>query len=244
MMQSRLAVLRISSSLTHKRVPLWIRNSTTTSRTAEPNVHAGDTAGVDAEQAVRHVLALQQQQKKPNEKGTELYQQPTKPTPGASSPKIVSSPVVNPLDPTKQQKKHYAAERTAIEDVSCVGVDGFPSNDDYDRKKQEENDREYYKHHKPSPLSELELADTRKPIRRATDGTVTNKVQGGEGEVIVWREEQLESAEETMLKAMRIWKESEMRGDPTLPHSKVVREILSARGEYPWDLEKDDLNVI
>ncbi|EPS62507.1 hypothetical protein M569_12286 [Genlisea aurea] len=58
------------------------------------------------------------------------------------------------------------------------------------REKQNEDDTEYYRHRKASPLSEFEFSDTRKPITRATDGT------GGEDEggIIVCKAEQVDSA--------------------------------------------------
>ncbi|PIA61192.1 hypothetical protein AQUCO_00300609v1 [Aquilegia coerulea] len=241
-MQSKLAATRwICSSLTHKRFPFLLRSATSTSRTADPNVHAGDTVGIDAEEEAKRVLAEEEQRERElNDNSVDKNQQPLKPSSSfafASSPKIESTGVNNPSIPTTQQKRHYqqvSKNRVSIEDVSCVGVDGFPdnnSNNDDDKKRQEEENKEYYKDHKPSPISEFEFADSRKPITQAIDGTGTNKVQGGGG-IITWTEEQLESAEETLLKAMRMFKEAAMKGDPELPHSRALRAALRARGDW------------
>ncbi|KAK8497550.1 hypothetical protein V6N13_002954 [Hibiscus sabdariffa] len=64
------------------------------------------------------------------------------------------------------------------------------------RREQTKDDKEYFRDHKTSPLSEIEVADTRKPIMRATDGTATEAKQNS-GDVIGWKPEQLLTAEET-----------------------------------------------
>ncbi|KAI4349710.1 hypothetical protein L6164_010270 [Bauhinia variegata] len=70
-----------------------------------------------------------------------------------------------------------------------------------DRKGEVHDDRDYYKHHKASPLSELEITDSRKPITRATDGTV----ESGDGfDEIIWLPEQLDTAEEALKRATEI----------------------------------------
>lgn len=145
----------------------------------------------------------------------------------ASSPQLESTPVGQASKPITQQKR---AQSTVIDDVSCVGFDGGPlpegkENSKTDRKEQEEDDIEYFKHHKASPLAEIEIADTRKPITRATDGTA---YEGGGKNAIGWLPEQLDTAEEALRRATEIWKENAMRGDPDAPQSRVLRAL---RGE-------------
>ena len=74
--------------------------------------------------------------------------------------------------------------------------------------------------------------DSRKPITQATshggDGPVVSYF-GGEAGVVVWKPEQLESAEETMLRAMELWMWNKMRGDPDSPHGRILRQL---RGEW------------
>ncbi|KAB2616343.1 hypothetical protein D8674_022931 [Pyrus ussuriensis x Pyrus communis] len=189
-------------------------------------------------------------------KGTGAFAPPNKPSyPNASSPRLENTGMnLQPSDhPTNYtQKRHISSHGRAatsfLEKVSCVGLDGTPlsidsSNErdmqekeksmrdgDRDRKEErEEDDREYYKHHKASSLSEVEYADTRKPITRATDGTPDSVSESGAGrDVVGWRPEQLDTAEEALRRAARIWKENAIRGDPDAPQSRVLRAL---RGE-------------
>lgn len=124
-----------------------------------------------------------------------------------------------------------------IDGVSCVGIDGSPwpaeegeSDRRRQREEQERNDKEYYKHHKASPLSEIEICDTRKPVSQATDGTAHSETVGYDGNYgnWVWRPEQLDTAEESLRRAAEIFKMNAMRGDPDSPHGRVLRQL---RGE-------------
>lgn len=149
--------------------------------------------------------------------------------PYASSTRLESTGGLNPpSDPIIQQKRRHAT--SSLEEVSCcAGLEGTPWPKD---KEEEQRDREYYKHHKASPLSEIKLVDTRKPITRATDGTADADGDGDEGlasDVIGWRPEQLDTAEEALRRAAEIFRQNAMRGDPDLPHSMVLREL---RGEW------------
>lgn len=200
-----------------------------TGRAADPNVHGGETEvsetmtqGIDTEQGD---YSSNQTDPKPT-MTDKTYVPPNPPNP--SSPKLESIPLNKPVDPVFQQKRHHSASHKApIEDVSCAGMDGSPWPEDKtdmrrQRKAQEEDDKEYFKHHKASPLSEIEVADTRKPITRATDGYF------GDERVISWRPEQIDTAEESLLRAAKMWRESATRGVPDWPHSRRLREL---RGE-------------
>ena len=152
--------------------------------------------------------------------------------PHDSSPRLKSSPVNHPLEPNVQQRRRNISA-AVLEGVSCAGLDGAPwpeskEKEQSDGKEQAMDNKEYYRHHKASPLSEIKVADTRKPITRATDGTMTEVVQNGR-DAIGWRPEQLDTAEEALLRATRIWKENAMRGIPEAPHSRILREL---RGEW------------
>lgn len=156
-------------------------------------------------------------------KGEEIFVSPKSPC--DSSPKLKSTGVNQRLDPNIQQKREQGTKTTALEEASCVGFDGSPWPEDKNREEQSEDNREYYKHHKASPLSELEFVDTRKPGSRVLHGTVDS---GRRGDVIGWLPEQIESAEETLMRATEIWRQNAMRGDPDAPHSRVLRAL---RGE-------------
>jgi hypothetical protein len=146
-------------------------------------------------------------------------------SPCESSPKLKSAGVNERLDPNIQQKRKQGTK--ALEDVSCAGLDGTPWPEEKERNKEEQNqdNKEYYKDNKASPLSELEFADTRKPVSRVMHGTADAKQ---DGDVIGWLPEQLETAEETLLRAAEMWRQRAMCGDPDAPHSRVLRNI---RGE-------------
>ncbi|KAL4603461.1 hypothetical protein ACB092_10G126000 [Castanea dentata] len=152
-------------------------------------------------------------------------------TPYGSPPRLESTGLSQASNPITQQKRsHSHSHATSLEKVSCAGLDGTPwpeeiEKEQSDRERQAEDDREYYKHHKASPLSEIKMVDTRKPITRVTDAS---KFEVG-GDVIGWRPEQLDTAEEALLRAVRIWRQNAMRGDPDLPHGRVLREL---RGEW------------
>jgi len=147
-----------------------------------------------------------------------------------------------PSKPNTHQRREFSNEQgrvqpKVLDDVSCTGLDGSPWPDDAEGQKaqkraQEADNKEYFQHHKASPLSELEFVDSRKPITQATshggDAPAVSYFSGDAG-VIVWRPEQLESAEETMLKAVELWMWNKMRGDPDSPHGRILRQL---RGEW------------
>lgn len=156
-------------------------------------------------------------------------------SPIGSSQKIESTGVNQPIDPLTQQKRQIssnATEKTSLENASCAGLDGSPWPDESkSRGDQFEDDKEYFSHHKPSPLAEMEMADTRKPITQATDAPPDDGIPlypAPWGGMMVWRPEQLDTAEEALLRAMEIWKMNAMRGDPDSPQGRILRKL---RGE-------------
>ncbi|WCJ22280.1 hypothetical protein M5689_004375 [Euphorbia peplus] len=160
----------------------------------------------------------------PPKKGTEPLVKPR--VPFGSSPGLESTGVNNPAEPPVQQRRE-STSTALLDDVECAGLDGTPLPEEREKNKQkdEEDDNEYYKHHKASPLSEIEIADTRKPITRATDGTMDAKGK----DVMGWLPEQLDTAEEALERASRIFRENAMRGNPDSPHGRVLRQL---RGEW------------
>lgn len=175
-------------------------------------------------------------QHKPNKAESRDPFAPPKP-PHASTPRLESAGVHNPSEPNTQQRRKNSSSSASLDldSVTCAGFDGSPwPSDDKEgcaersgRRDHTEDDKDYYKHHKASPLSEIEFADTRKPITRATDGTADSSYYGVP-DIVVWQPEQLDTAEEALLRAARIWRESAMRGDPDAPQSRVLRAL---RGE-------------
>lgn len=163
-----------------------------------------------------------------------LEEQPLIPpkSPRATAHKLESTPVGHPSEPNFQQRRRRSA--TASRDSrSRAGLDGSPwprdegeAEEQRRRENETESDKEFYRHHKASPLSEIEFADTRKPITQATDGTA----YAAGKDVVGWLPEQLDTAEEALRKATLIFKRNAERGDPeTFPHSRILREM---RGEW------------
>ncbi|KAJ4967887.1 hypothetical protein NE237_014588 [Protea cynaroides] len=224
-MQSKLAEATIRSggfvsALATNRVSQWIRAASSTSRTTDPTIHMGESKGIDAEDGTKTAAAegAQQQQQHPEEENPRfpLGKVPVLP----SQPKLESTEVPPP-NPSFQQKRSFRA--SSLEDVSCVGdCDGLER--EY-QQQQEDDEQEYDKCHKPSPLSEVEFVDTRKPITRATDGTACAD-EYGENRVIGWSKEQLDTVDEALERAVRIWRENAMRGDPDSPQSRALRALL------------------
>lgn len=153
---------------------------------------------------------------------------PTANTQFVSSPKLENSSINSRVDPSFQQKRscHSAPAARAVEEVSCVGWDGAPVDDGrWGEVQAEEDDRDYYKERRPSPLSEIEFADTRVPIRRATDNEVVADEYGGGSDIRVWREEQLDTAEDALLRAEAMFMAARERGDPDSPQSRVLARL-------------------
>ncbi|CAH9140460.1 unnamed protein product [Cuscuta epithymum] len=197
--------------------------SASVGRTADPNVHAGDLDGDNAAEVKKAETAKGESEIKPPGIGKSPFS--SSKSPCGSTPKIGSTGVSDPVEPNLQQKRRNSDAAKAeplIADVSCTGLDGGPWPDEAtDRRHQEEDDKEFFKHHKASPLSEIKLADTRKPVSRATDSGGGGAADG----VVTWRPEQLDTAEGSLLRAMEVWKWNAMRGDPDSPHGKVLREL-------------------
>lgn len=205
-------------------------------RTADPAVHSvNPEEKKDASEAAKAASSTSQSEFKPTIKDEGPYVPPKSPHP--SSPKIQSTGVNQPQEPINQQKRRTSTSSPAGTHVNCAGLDGSPwppegnkqNNRRKQREEQEEMDKEYFEHHKASPLSELKMVDTRKPITRATDGTADGYYGDYGAGVITWRPEQLDTAEDSLRRAMEIWKHNAMSGDPDSPHGRILRAL---RGEY------------
>lgn len=202
-----------------------------TRRPADPSVHSSELLGEDADAAALSATAAKRT-------STEESEPLVPPKPPMFSPKLEHTEVGLPSKPNTHQKREFSdnpaqPQPKVLDGVSCAGLDGSPWPDDAEgQRAQEADNKEYFESHKASPLSELEFVDSRKPITQATShggaGPVVSYF-GGEAGVIVWRPEQLESAEETMLKAMELWMWNKMRGDPDSPHGRILRQL---RGEW------------
>ncbi|XP_057800223.1 uncharacterized protein LOC131015815 [Salvia miltiorrhiza] len=215
-MQSRFAVT--AAKFNHALFPARrIRSCASTSgRTADPAEHAVDEEDVYPTDAMQDEKRRRPPKHEPTSKDNETYSPPKSPTETAA--KLESSGVGPRTDPIGQQKRR-----------SCAGIGSSPwpaKEDEVDRRaqgeEQERDNKEYFEHHKASPLSEIEVCDTRKPVSQATDGTAQSETVGG------WRPEQLDTAEDSLRRAVEIFRMNAMRGDPNSPHGRVLRQL---RGE-------------
>ncbi|MQM13282.1 hypothetical protein Taro_046203 [Colocasia esculenta] len=233
-MQSRLALLFLGSSprsLGRQLHRSWSRAATVNTTAAgagDPAVHAELPQDEDAQSAEA------EQQRRVREGGgreSPLVSSFTKKSsPFAPAPKLESSEVPRPVDPAFQQRRKLPSPELALEDVSCVGWDGKPlvggaEGEEQEQEQEEERTKdykEYFDHHKPTPLSELEFADTRRPIRQATDSDVVDDDAGvGEGPR-GWREEQKDTVDEALLRAEAMFRAAAERGDPDTTHGRVL----------------------
>lgn len=245
-MQSRLAIASITKSnrvlisIPWNRAPPSRLVTIPTGKAADPAIHAVNPEETnDASEAAKAAPTFDTIG---SDGGDDPHQMPKPLHPSsASSPKIYSTGVKQSKEPITQQKRRASSTNappsssSLSSDVSCAGLDGFPWPEDRkdrreERKDQEEEDKEYYEHHKASPLSEIEIVDSRKPITKATDGTADSKFSdyGTEG-ILLWRPEQIDTAEDSLRRAMEIWEQNATRGDPDSPHGRVLRAL---RGEY------------
>ncbi|XP_057722807.1 uncharacterized protein LOC130936693 [Arachis stenosperma] len=210
--------------------------SATRSRTADPEVHSGELeAGPKVHQSPpkgtesnnTSSTKFVETDHASSKKDDPLAATPKSPTEPSS--KLKSTGVNQPLEPSLQQKRQQSSKASVLEEASCTaGIDEAPFPEEKSRKEQEEDDRGYFKDHKASPLSELEIADTRNPLSRASDRTADSRREVGSGGVIVWLPEQLDTAEDSLRRATEIWRQNAMRGDPDAPHSRILRQL---RGE-------------
>lgn len=98
-----------------------------------------------------------------------------------------------------------------FEEVSCAGLDGTPWPEDTNKGNKENT-----------------ISTTRRRPCRTTRASDKTADSGRGVGVIGWLPEQMETAEETLMRAAEMWRERAMRGDPDAPHSRVLRAL---RGE-------------
>ncbi|XP_075504339.1 uncharacterized protein LOC142541755 isoform X2 [Primulina tabacum] len=221
-------------SARNQLLPQAHRFATYRGRTADPAVHSVVSEEVGATEAIRDEKLRHLPENEPR-KENDTYTRPKSPI--ESSPKL-EHPAVGPRkEPIVQQTRRSSNSATTLplDDVSCAGVDGSPwpaENRKADGELQMDDavddDREYFKNRKASPLSEIEFADTRKPITRATVGGTQSSFSIGyeRDEVVMWRPEQLDTAEDSLYRAVHIFRQNAAEGDPDSPHGRVLRALL------------------
>ncbi|KFK42625.1 hypothetical protein AALP_AA1G019600 [Arabis alpina] len=211
MMQSRLLAFALAARsrvrpIAQTRLAF---GSSTSGRTADPELHSGndgndpaiyprDPEGMDdvnnPKTAAEEIVDVTPR--------PSLEEQPLKPpkSPRATAHKLESTPVGHPSEPNLQQKRRSTTSSPSP--PSPWPRDEGEAEEQRRRENEVESDKEFYKHRKASPLSNIEFADTRKPITQATDGTA---YPAGK-DVIGWLPEQLDTAEEALERATMIFK--------------------------------------
>ncbi|WVZ98609.1 hypothetical protein U9M48_044024 [Paspalum notatum var. saurae] len=100
-----------------------------------------------------------------------------------------------------------------------------PGGEESAARKVREEDREYYRTQKPSPLAEVEFDDTRKPITRATDGGAAGRYAEVTPGVVEDR------VDDSLARPEAMFMEAASRGNPEWPHSRALAEMLARRNQ-------------
>ncbi|KAB8106845.1 hypothetical protein EE612_041352 [Oryza sativa] len=141
--------------------------------------------------------------------------------PFAMSDKLGSQELADPAGGSSftQKRRRSSSSRPADSREEAT-----PGGEEAAGRKVREEDREYYQTHKPSPLAELEFADTRKPITRATDGgSAADRLSDVPGKVAE------DTADDSLARAEAMFREAASRGNPEWPHSRALAEMLARR---------------
>jgi hypothetical protein len=155
--------------------------------------------------------------------------------PFGPSGKLGSQELADPAaGSTFTQKRHRSSAPAGSDPLG----DATPGDEEAAARKVREEDREYYRTHKPSPLAEVEFADTRKPLTRYTDGGAEDRMEHDvEGTMV------RDTADASLARAEAMFREAASRGNPEWPHSRALAAMLARRrgegdagagGTAPW----------
>ncbi|CAM0907688.1 unnamed protein product [Alopecurus aequalis] len=151
--------------------------------------------------------------------------------PFSPSGKLGSQELADPAEgSTFTQKRRWSSAPAGSDPLG----DATPGDEEAAARKVREEDREYYRTRKPSPLAEVEFADTRKPITRATDGGAEDRMEHDVAGTVVE-----DTADASLARAEAMFREAASRGNPAWPHSRALAAMLAARrreegGAAPW----------
>ncbi|KAJ1292405.1 hypothetical protein BS78_02G388800 [Paspalum vaginatum] len=131
-----------------------------------------------------------------------------------------------PPPPTKGGHLLAGASYTQRRRRSASREEATPGRGESAARKVREDDREYYRTHKPSPLAEVEFADTRKPITRATDGGAADRYAADVPPRVVD-----DTVDDSLARAEAMFRDAASRGNPDWPHSRALAEMLARRNQ-------------
>ncbi|GJN10691.1 hypothetical protein PR202_ga28808 [Eleusine coracana subsp. coracana] len=120
-------------------------------------------------------------------------------------------------DSTFTQRRRFSSSFTQKRQFSSREA-ATPGGEEAAARKVREEDREYYRTHKPSPLAELEFADTRKPVTQATDGGAADRLDAYVSSATPATVE--DTADDSLARAEAMFRDAASRGNPDWPHSR------------------------
>jgi hypothetical protein len=142
--------------------------------------------------------------------------------PFGTSGKLGSQELADPAaGSTFTQKRRWSSKPAGSDPLG----DATPGDEEAAARKVREEDREYYRTHKPSPLAEVEFADTRKPVTRHTDGGAEDRMENDVPGTMV-----RDTADASLARAEAMFREAASRGNPAWPHSRALAAMLARRG--------------
>ncbi|XP_044964341.1 uncharacterized protein LOC123424732 [Hordeum vulgare subsp. vulgare] len=222
----------------HRRALSTWTTSSQASGAGDPAVHSGEPLGDDyAERPPKFSGAEEATEgrghdKHPSPRPTEASAKERRVPPFTPSGKLGSQELADPAaGSTYTQKRRWSSAPAGSDPLG----DATPGDEEAAARKVREEDREYYRTHKPSPLAEVEFADTRKPVTRATDGGAEDRLEHDVPGSMVE-----DTADASLARAEAMFREAASRGNPAWPHSRALAAMLArqagegAGGAAPW----------
>lgn len=222
----------------HRRFLSATSASTTTTTKAggagDPALHSGDAPSEEYTErpprfsAAEDATTTKQRQPSPSSKQEEIKQERVPPF--GPSGKLGSQELADAAAGSWfTQKRRFSSENAARQEAT-------PGCEESAARKVREEDREYYRTHKPSPLAEVEFADTRKPVTQATDGGAADRLSSdlSMGTTVE------DTADDSLARAEALFREAASRGNPEWPHSRALARMLARRNQQgnsndaPW----------
>ena len=215
--------------------------SSQASGAGDPAVHSGDPPSDDYAERPPKFSGAEEATSGGHDKHPPSSAKTTRPTeasakeqrvpPFTPSGKLGSQELADPAaGSTFTQKRRWSAKPAGSDPLG----DATPGDEEAAARKVREEDREYYRTHKPSPLAEVEFADTRKPVTRATDGGAEDRLEHDVPGTMVE-----DTADASLARAEAMFREAASRGNPAWPHSRALAAMLARQGGEGGDGARD-----
>ncbi|KAF6999403.1 hypothetical protein CFC21_015438 [Triticum aestivum] len=208
--------------------------SSQASGAGDPAVHSGDHPSDDyaegppkfsgAEEAIEGKGQDKHPPSSATTRPTEGYAKEHRVPPFTPSGKLGSQELADPAAGSTFTQKRRWSSNSKPAGSDPLG-DATPGDEEAAARKVREEDREYYRTHKPSALAEVEFADTRKPVTRATDGGAEDRLEQDVPGTMVE-----DTADASLARAEAMFREAASRGNPAWPHSRALAAMLARQG--------------